>query len=132
MMRETLAEGRPRRTVMLHGCSYVDELGYRDVLEGWERDGTYPLTYVPTISRPDDPRNAGWTGRTGRAEAVVASVCHDLGLRPERTVVYICGNPEMILNVEREPDGPRLPGVPRQEGALLAEGQGRAGRRRLI
>ncbi len=23
-----------------------------------------------------------------------------MGLRPDRTVVYICGNPEMILNVE--------------------------------
>jgi len=102
MMRETLAAGAPRKTVVLHGCSYVDELGYRDLLEGWQRDGTYPVTYVPTISRPDDTRNAGWEGRAGRAEAVVADVCHDLGLRPERTVVYICGNPEMILNVERE------------------------------
>jgi NADPH-dependent ferric siderophore reductase len=34
-------------------------------------------------------------------EQVVAGVCHDLGLRADRTVVYICGNPEMILNVER-------------------------------
>lgn len=101
MMRETLAAGAPRKTVVLHGCSYVDELGYRDLLEGWQRDGTYPVTYVPTVSRPDDPRNAGWEGRTGRAEAVVGDVCRDLGLRPERTVVYICGNPEMILNVER-------------------------------
>jgi ferredoxin-NADP reductase len=101
MIRQTLAEGHRRRTVVLHGCSYVDELGYRELLEGWERDGTYPLHYVPTISRPDDPRNVGWTGRAGRAEAVVGSVCRDLGLRPERTVVYICGNPEMILNVER-------------------------------
>jgi ferredoxin--NADP+ reductase len=101
MIRETLASGRPRKTVVLHGCSYVEELGYRDLLEGWERDHTYPLRYVPTISRPDDPRNAGWTGRSGRAESVVAAVCHDMGLRPERTVVYICGNPEMILNVER-------------------------------
>jgi ferredoxin--NADP+ reductase len=100
MIRETAALRKPRRTVLLHGCSYADELGYREELEGLERDGTYPLRYVPTISRPNDPRNAGWTGRTGRAEAVVASVCKDLGLRPERTVVYICGNPEMILKVE--------------------------------
>jgi ferredoxin--NADP+ reductase len=102
MMRETLAAGTPRRTVVLHGCSYVDELGYRDLLEDWQRDGTYPVTYVPTISRPNDPRNAGWTGLTGRAEAVVGRLCHDLHLRPERTVVYICGNPEMILRVESE------------------------------
>ena len=88
--------------MVLHGCSFVDELGYREELEGLERSGAYPLTYVPTISRPDDPRNAGWTGRVGRAEAVVGAVCKDLGLRPDRTVVYICGNPEMILNVESE------------------------------
>ena len=100
MMRETLAAGHPRRTILLHGCSYVDELGYQELLEAWQREGTYPLTYVPTISRPLDPRNAGWSGHTGRAEAVVGALCKELGLRPERTVVYICGNPEMILNVE--------------------------------
>lgn len=101
MVRDTMGAGAPRKTVVLHGCSYVEELGYRELLEGWERDGTYPMQYVPTISRPDDPRNAGWQGRTGRAEAVVAEVCHDLGLHPDRTVVYICGNPEMILNTEQ-------------------------------
>jgi len=100
MIRETLALGKPRRTIVLHGVSFADELGYRAELEAWQRDGTYPLRYVPTISRPADPRNAGWTGRTGRVEAVVGDVCHDLGLRADRTVVYICGNPEMILNVE--------------------------------
>lgn len=99
MVRETMEA--PRTTVMLHGCSYADELGYRDVIEGWQRDGTYPVRYEPTISRPNDPRNADWTGRTGRVEAVVDSVCDDLGLQADRTVVYICGNPEMILNVER-------------------------------
>jgi len=100
MIRETLAEGQPRKTVVLHGCSYVDELGYREQLEAWERDGTYPVTYVPTISRPADPRNAGWTGWTGRVEGVVHDVCRDLRLKPEQTVVYICGNPDMILNAE--------------------------------
>ncbi len=102
MTRQLIAEGKPRRTIMLHGCSYADELGYRDLLEDWERDESYPMTYVPTISRPDDPRNAGWTGHTGRAEAVVLDVCRDNGLVPEETVVYICGNPEMIINVEAE------------------------------
>jgi ferredoxin-NADP reductase len=102
MTRQLMAEGRPRKTVMLHGCSYADELGYRDLLEDWQSGDDYPMTYVPTVSRPDDPRNAGWTGRKGRAEAVVGSVCEDLGLEPESTVVYICGNPDMILNVESE------------------------------
>ena len=101
MIRQTVLDGRPRRTVMLHDVSYEHELGYRELLEGWQRDGTYPVTYAPTVSRPTDPRNAGWAGRTGRVEANVADVVRQLRLDPERTVVYICGNPEMILNVER-------------------------------
>ena len=81
--------------------SYVDELGYRDELEALQASGAYPVTYVPTVSRPNDPRNAGWTGRTGRAEHVVhrrlpaTSTC-----ARSKTVVYICGNPDMILNAE--------------------------------
>jgi NAD(P)H-flavin reductase len=95
-------DGTPRRTVMLHGCSYQDELGYGDELKAMERDGTYPMRYVPTISRPDDLRNDGWRGYTGRAEAVVRDVCEAEGLQPDDTVVYLCGNPEMILNVEEQ------------------------------
>ena len=102
MIRQLMTQGRPRRTIMLNGCSYVDELGYRDLLEDWQRSGAFPVSYVPTISRPSDPRNAGWGGYTGRAEAIVGDVCRAHGLRPERTVVYICGNPDMILNVESQ------------------------------
>ena len=59
------------------------------------------MRYLPTVSRPNDPRNVGWAGRTGRVEANVEAIRRELGLRPDKTVVYICGNPEMILNVER-------------------------------
>jgi NAD(P)H-flavin reductase len=88
--------------VFVTGNSYVDDIGYRSLLEGWERTGDYPVTFVPTISRPHHPANAGWTGRTGRAEAVVAGVCDELDLPPEDTVAYVCGNPDMILAVEAE------------------------------
>ncbi len=100
MIRETMAQGRPRRTVLLNGCSYEDELGYRSELQAWERDPAYSLRYLPSISRASDPRNAGWTGLVGRAEQVIGRVCEEQGLEPDRTVVYICGNPEMIINVE--------------------------------
>ncbi len=100
MIRDTQLAGAPRKTVVLHGVSYEHELGYREELEELESTGAYPVRYVPTVSRPNDPANADWTGRTGRAEAVVGDVCKDLHLRPEKTVVYICGNPDMILNVE--------------------------------
>lgn len=101
MMRELLADGAPRRAVFINGVSHVRDLGYRKLLEGWEATGTYPVTFVPTVSRPNDPRNAGWTGRTGRAETVVAPVFADLGLEPDGTVAYLCGNPDMILAAEQ-------------------------------
>ncbi len=123
MTRQLMHDGKPRKTVILHGCSYQDELGYREMLEGLQRDSDYPMTYVPTISRPGDPRNAGWTGYTGRAEHVVADVCQAQGLEPDTTVVYLCGNPEIDHQRRDGPDGGWLSGVPRQEGALLAQGQ---------
>src|SRR6266545_4786906 len=70
MMRQLLVEGAPRKTVFLNGVSYQRDLGYRELLEGWERDGGYPVTFIPTVSRPNATENAGWTGRSGRVEAI--------------------------------------------------------------
>ena len=100
MMRSLLRLGRPRRAVFLNGVSYVRDLGYANLVERWERSGEYPVTFVPTVSRPDDPLNEGWTGRTGRVETIVGPVCDELGLTPADTVAYICGNPDMILSAE--------------------------------
>ena len=100
MMRETLADKQPRKAVFLNGVSYVRDLGYRDILEDWELSGGYPVRFIPTVSRPDDPANAGWTGRTGRVELIVALVMEELGLRPDDTIAYLCGNPDMIISAE--------------------------------
>jgi NAD(P)H-flavin reductase len=100
MMKALLREGRPRKAVFLNGVSYAGDLGYRSLLEGWERDGGYPVQYVPTVSRPSAPENAGWTGRWGRVETIVAPVCDELGLTPDNAIAYICGNPDMILSAE--------------------------------
>lgn len=51
---------------------------------------------MPTVSRPADPANAGWSGATGRTETILGRVCDQLALDPHDTVAYICGNPEMI------------------------------------
>ena len=100
MMKRLLREGAPRRAVFLNGVSYQRDLGYRDLLEGWEASGEYPVTFVPTVSRPDAPENAGWEGRTGRVESIVAPVCDEFGLTPDNSIAYICGNPDMILSAE--------------------------------
>jgi ferredoxin--NADP+ reductase len=100
MMRQLLIDGRPRRTVLLNGVSYAHELGYRPLLEGWIASGEYPVTFVPTVSRPDDPSNASWMGRTGRVESILAPVLDELGLTPANSIAYICGNPDMIVSAE--------------------------------
>ena len=100
MMRQLLLEGRPRRVVFLNGVSHEHELGYRDILEDWQRSGAYPMLYLPTVSRPGDPRNSDWVGRTGRVESILGPALDELGLSPADSVAYICGNPDMILSAE--------------------------------
>src|SRR5262249_11125996 len=53
-----------------------------------------------TVSRPSDPLNAAWTGRTGRVETILAPVLDELGLTPANSIAYICGNPDMIVSAE--------------------------------
>lgn len=101
MLRTLDDDGAPRPVVVLHGVSYDDELGYRGELERWAADPRWALRYVPTVSRPREPRNAGWSGRTGRAEAVLPPLLDELRLAPEESVAYICGNPEMTVAAER-------------------------------
>jgi ferredoxin--NADP+ reductase len=100
MMRQLVIDGAPRRTVFLNGVSYERDLGYRSLVEDWERDGGYPVTFIPTVSRPEALENQGWTGRSGRVESIVAPVCDELGLTADNTIAYICGNPDMIIAAE--------------------------------
>lgn len=108
MLRRYLHEGRRgQRFYLLHGASYQDEFGYRDELETIA--GAHPdlLAYVPTVSRPDEPRNAGWRGERGRVDALVDKYIDQFGLSPDSTVLYACGHPSMVDIVEArfEPRG---------------------------
>lgn len=90
--------------VVLHGVSHARELGYRDWFERMATGSpvepatgtSLGLSYVPSISRPADPANAGWSGSVGRVEAIVGPAFERLGLAPDHTVAYLCGNPDMI------------------------------------
>ncbi|MDZ7753422.1 MAG: FAD-binding oxidoreductase [Gammaproteobacteria bacterium] len=85
-----------RRFIVLVGASHGDELGYRDELEALAARHPGAVTVVPTISRPQDPRNAGWQGATGRVDVLAATAAEDYGLAPGDTAVYACGNPGMV------------------------------------
>jgi ferredoxin--NADP+ reductase len=100
MMKTMLIDGSPRPVITLHGASYEYDLGYRELLEEWLAEETYPLEYVPCISRPNAPENAGWNGRVGRVEAIVPAVYDEMGLNPDNSIAYICGNPDMINAVD--------------------------------
>jgi len=99
MIETLLLEPDPPRVVAVHGVAHTAELAYRERFERWHAAGR--VTYVPAISRPHDPSNAGWTGRTGRIDAILDEVCADHDLVPADTVAYLCGNPEMIAAGER-------------------------------
>jgi ferredoxin-NADP reductase len=92
-------EPDPPRAVAVHGVAQVAELAYRERLERWHAGGL--ATYVPSISRRDDPANAGWTGRTGRIDTILDDVCSMHRLEPRDTVAYLCGHPQMIATAER-------------------------------
>jgi ferredoxin--NADP+ reductase len=93
-----LQEGRlaqPFRFVVLQGVSRSNEFGYDRELQRLAKE--YPwLTYLPTISRPwEDPE---WAGERGRVDDLVRKYADNLGLDPQNTTAYLCGNPGMIVN----------------------------------
>jgi ferredoxin-NADP reductase len=85
---------------IIEGASYHDELVYDKELEAVARESPGTFTFVSTVSRPNDPRNAGWKGEGGRANALVDKYAAQWGLTPANTLVYACGHPGMIEDVK--------------------------------
>ncbi|MDA1256345.1 MAG: hypothetical protein O3C10_00655 [Chloroflexi bacterium] len=89
---------------VLEGASYVDEFGYDGELSRMaaEHDN---IRFVPTISRPREERNAGWTGETGRVNVLTEKYIDKFHLSPDDTIVYACGHPQMIEDVKHRLNG---------------------------
>jgi ferredoxin--NADP+ reductase len=100
MIRDDLAAGRRRETVVVHGVAHADELGFSDILASLHADRRSRVRYLPTISRPGEPRNASWSGATGRAETTLVERWDTLDLDPRGVVAYLCGNPGMVATVQ--------------------------------
>ena len=83
--------------IVVHGVARVADLAYRERLEALGAAGR--IVYAPAISRPDDPANACWAGRTGRVGTILAGLLDALGAHPRRTVALVCGNPGMAGSV---------------------------------
>jgi NAD(P)H-flavin reductase len=85
---------------VLMGASYADEFVYNEELSVLAGELPDLFTFVPTISRPGEPRNNGWTGQTGRANQVVEEYLDLWSLATEDTLIYACGHPRMIEDVK--------------------------------
>lgn len=106
MLRTYAGERRWRRAVLIHGVRYAADLAYRGELEELDRTNSR-FTYVPVVSR--EPRASGpgpsWAGLRGRVQRVLSGgVYKDIvgaSLEPHRCHVMLCGNPNMIIEVQR-------------------------------
>ena len=101
IIRQYLHDGQSgHHFYVLMGASYQDEFGYDDELKKFASDHSDFITFVPTISRPDEEPNAGWNGETGRVNAIVEKYTSKWSLTPEDTIIYACGHPGMIEDVK--------------------------------
>ncbi len=106
MVLEALnAQERRAKFIILHGASYASELPYREELESLMQSHPERVVYIPTVSRPNEAANAGWSGRTGRVDLLAGEVLpqHLTGTRSSS--VYLCGNSAMIASVRAEWSG---------------------------
>jgi ferredoxin-NADP reductase len=97
-MLETRLAERPdgpagSRPVIVHGVARAEDLAYRERLQGLADQRR--ITYLPAVSRPGDPANAGWTGLKGRVASMLPGILAELEADPGMTVAYVCGNPGM-------------------------------------
>ena len=111
MVRDYLHRGqRGHHLLLMHGASYQEEFGYREELAALAEAHPDLLTYLPTGRRPDEARNQGWTGHTGRVGTLGDDVLGPPGLSPQDTLVYACGHSGMLEAVagQVQPQGFRL------------------------
>jgi ferredoxin--NADP+ reductase len=92
------------RFFVLEGASYMDEFGYDEELSRYAAQHEN-IEFYPSCSRPDEARNRGWKGPRGRINTLVEKFISDRGLKPEETIIYACGHPQMIEDVRRRFEG---------------------------
>jgi ferredoxin-NADP reductase len=103
MVRQYLHQKRPGHIFyLLLGASYQDELTYDRELA--ELAVKYPDTvkFVPAVSRPDEDRNAGWTGARGRINTIFEGYLGKFNLPKNDTMIYACGHPGMIADAKEK------------------------------
>ena len=103
MLRSCHLESAPgHKFYVLLGASYADELTYEEELAGLAAIHPDLLEFVPTVSRPNEPRNAGWEGAKGRVNVIFDEYLRKFDLPQDDSMIYTCGHPGMINAVKEQ------------------------------
>ena len=96
-LRSHLKDHQDVKLAVIHGASYPWDLGYLSELEFMQ--ATFPnFYYFPTLISADE----NWTGLRGYIEDHLKSGLLEksgIELDPNKTHVYLCGNPNMVKSV---------------------------------
>ena len=95
-------EGEGHKFYVMMAASYSDEFTYDEELA--DLAARYPdnINFVPTVSRPNEERNAGWCGVKGRVNTIAEEYLEHFRLPQDDTMVYACGHPGMIEDVKEK------------------------------
>jgi len=100
-VRDYIASGRSgHHFFILEGASYLNEFVYDLEFMDLARKRPDLVTFVPTVSRPDEEKNSTWTGEKGRVNNIVEDKIKEFDLTTENTMIYACGHPGMIEDVK--------------------------------
>jgi ferredoxin/flavodoxin---NADP+ reductase len=101
MLRTDEVWTRYQKIILVHGVRYEHELAYREELAGHALVHADRFRYVPVVSRQSPPNSL--SGRIthcltdGSLESAAGCSFH-----PERSTVFLCGNPDMLTEMEHE------------------------------
>lgn len=102
MLRTAEPWERYRKIIVVHGVRHPEHLSYQDEFAVWaEQKARHPgqLVYVPTVTRQKHP---------GALEGRITTLFQDgqledragVALRPDNSAVMLCGNPQMLDDME--------------------------------
>jgi ferredoxin-NADP reductase len=89
MLMDALSAEAPPAVHVVYSARAVDELAYREELEGLERDGRIELTL--TVTREGGP----WPGRRGRIDRALLAAA----ITTPETWCLVCGPPALVADV---------------------------------
>jgi len=92
MLEALFAQGDDRPIHFYWGVRHAEDFYYQDLLMEWQRQHPH-FRLIQVVSRPD----AAWSGRSGY---VIPQVLADIP-DPGAFDVYICGHPDMVMDLSR-------------------------------